>query len=128
MNIRGLLQRRFSCHHGLGEWFVRRVARKLRLSEDQRSQLSILRDIVVSKRRQMRGIHRDHQDEISALLTGIRLDRDKAAELLQVPLQAINDCGQAIIEAFGNFYDSLDGDQQVRLRRYFEQRRRCHAC
>lgn len=128
MSIRGLFQRRFSCHHGLGEWFVRRVARKLRLSEDQRSQLSILRDIVVSQRRQMRGIHRDRQEEMSALLTGTRLDRDKAVELLQIPMQAVNDCGHAIIEAFGNFYDSLEGDQQVRLRQYFEQRGCCHAC
>ena len=54
------------------------------------------------------------------------LDRNKANEIVSYHVDTINTRAPAIIDAIGNFYDSLDNEQRAELRELIEHKMEHH--
>jgi len=64
----------------------------------------------------------DEAADIQALIAGDKFDRSKAQQLLDQKLQAAQGNGPQILTAFGDFYDSLNPEQQKQVRERLERR------
>jgi len=106
-------------HHERGEGsraerMAEHAAHHLDLSDAQRGHLSELLELMQSSRESLRGD--DPVAELSALIANTRLDREAARAAAEKRVQSVQAGLPGLIEALGNFYDSLDADQQQALR------------
>ncbi len=100
---------------------IDKVSSKLDLNADQKAKLGVLADQMIASRKAFRG-DSDPRTEIQALIAGDRFDRSKAQQLLDQKLQAAQGNGPQILSAFGDFYDSLNPEQQKQVRERLERR------
>lgn len=100
---------------------IDKVSSKLDLNADQKAKLGVLADQMIASRKAFRG-NSDPRTEIQALIAGDRFDRSKAQQLLDQKLQAAQGNGPQILSAFGDFYDSLNPEQQKQVRERLERR------
>lgn len=121
-------------HHSGGDWSAERVAEargkviervssKLELNEAQKQKLGVLADEMIASRTAMRGPSTDPRAEMKALIAGDKFDRTRAQALLEQKTQVLQGQGPKVIAALGDFYDSLNPEQQKRVREKLEQRR-----
>ena len=99
-----------------------KVADKLDLSAPQRQKLSVLVDQLVVVRKSVRGESADPRSAFSALISGDTFDRAKAQGMLDEKTKALQADGPATITALADFYDSLDPQQQDKVRDKLEHR------
>ncbi len=100
---------------------IDKVSSKLDLNADQKAKLGVLADQMIASRKAFRG-DSDPRTEIQALIAGDGFDRSKAQQLLDQKLQAAQGNGPQILSAFGDFYDSLNPEQQKQVRERLERR------
>lgn len=100
---------------------IEKISSKLDLNADQKAKLGVLADEMIASRKAFRG-DSDPRTEIQALIAGDRFDRSKAQQLLDQKLQAAQGNGPQILSAFGDFYDSLNPEQQKQVRERLERR------
>ncbi len=99
-----------------------KVADKLDLSTAQRQKLTILVDQLLVVRQSVRGESADPRSTFAALISSDTFDRTKAQTLLDEKTRALQADGPATITALADFYDSLDPQQQARVREKLEPR------
>ena len=100
---------------------IEKVSSKLDLNTDQKAKLGVLADQMLASRTAFRG-NSDPRTDIQALIAGDKFDRSRAQQLLDQKLQAAQGNGPQILTAFGDFYDSLNPDQQKQMRERLERR------
>lgn len=100
---------------------IEKVSSKLDLNAEQKAKLGVLADQMMASRKAFRG-NSDPRTDIQALIAGDKFDRSKAQQLLDQKLQAAQGNGPQILSAFGDFYDSLNPDQQKQVRERLERR------
>lgn len=100
---------------------IEKVSSKLDLNTDQKAKLGVLADQMIASRKAFRG-NSDPRTDIQALIAGDKFDRSKAQQLLDQKLQAAQGNGPQILTAFGDFYDSLNPEQQKQVRERLERR------
>ena len=100
---------------------IEKVSSKLDLNADQQAKLGVLADQMIASRKAFRG-NSDPRTDIQALIAGDKFDRSKAQQLLDQKLQAAQGNGPQILSAFGDFYDSLNPEQQKQVRERLERR------
>ena len=100
---------------------IEKVSSKLDLNADQKAKLGVLADQMIASRKAFRG-NSDPRTDIQALIAGDKFDRSKAQQLLDQKLQAAQGNGPQILSAFGDFYDSLNPEQQKQVRERLERR------
>jgi protein CpxP len=108
----------------VAEWrgrTVERIGERLALDATQKAKLEALADQLQALHRDLRGPASPREDWL-ALMAGDRFDRAGAQRWLDGRLQAAHDHGPRVLEAFADFYDSLDATQQRRLRERLERR------
>lgn len=111
-------------HSLLKNWMRRRVARKLALSPQQTQQFISFQQRLDSERDSWQQQRRHTHAALGTLLEGNRLDRQRATTLLEEKCQAAQTHGSALVDAFGDFFDSLEPWQRQRLQEHW-QRRHC---
>lgn len=99
-----------------------KVADKLDLNTAQRQKLTVLVDQLLVVRAGVRGESGDPRSTFSTLISGDTFDRSKAQSLLDEKTRALQAEGPATIAALADFYDSLDAQQQARVREKLEPR------
>ena len=99
-----------------------KVAEKLDLSTPQRQKLTVLVDQLLVVRKGVRGESADPRSEFSTLISGDTFDRTKAQGMLDEKTRALQADGPATITALADFYDSLDPQQQAKVREKLEPR------
>ena len=107
------------------EWrakMVDRMASKLELNADQKAKLTVLADRMHAQRMAMRG-EGDPRSQVKSLVAGDKFDRAKAQALVQQKTEAVRVGSPEIIAALGDFYDSLNAEQQQKVRDFMERRR-----
>jgi len=104
------------------ERMVDRVADRLDLNPAQKAKLATLATILHQQRMALRGAA-DPRTQVQALVSGEKFDRAKAQALVGEKTSAINERSPEVIAAAGDFYDSLDPQQQARVREYLQHRR-----
>jgi Spy/CpxP family protein refolding chaperone len=93
-----------------------KVADKLDLTTPQRQKLTVLVDQLLVVKNSVRGDSADPRSEFSTLISGDTFDRAKAQGMLDDKTKALQADGPATITALADFYDSLDPQQQAKVR------------
>jgi Spy/CpxP family protein refolding chaperone len=101
---------------------IDKISGKLDLNAEQKAKLGVLADQMIASRKAFRG-DTDPRTDIQALIAGNQFDRSKAQQLLDQKLQAAQGNGPQMLGAFGDFYDSLNPEQQKQVRERLEKRR-----
>ena len=101
---------------------VNRISSKLDLNAEQKAKLHTLADQMIATRKAVRG-DTDPRADMQSLIAGSQFDRVKAQQMLDQKLQAAKDNGPQMLNAFGDFYDSLNPEQQKQVRERLEKRR-----
>jgi len=101
---------------------VEKISRKLELNADQKQKLGLLADEMIASRKVLRGDAADPRAELKALVAGDKFDRNQAQALLDQKMQVMQGKAPQMLSAFGNFYDSLNAEQQQEIRERMEKR------
>ncbi len=105
-----------------GERLQARVSAFLDLSESQQAALVHLLEQLRNRRRALRGLLSGH--EVARLVETDTFARDAAEQLLHAQIEALRTGVPALVQAFGDFFDALDFDQQQALRFMMRRLRR----
>jgi Spy/CpxP family protein refolding chaperone len=101
---------------------VEKISDKLELNAGQKAKLEVLADEMVASRKAMRGESGDFRNDLQALIAADKFDRTKAQQMLDQKTQALQGSGPKVLAAFGDFYDSLNPEQQKQVRERLERR------
>ena len=119
-----------ACHRGTpeerGERMVQKVAEELELTETQQARLSEVKDEFLDTRKTMRSNREQTKTDIQAMLKQATLDRSKANSIVNQHIETIHSRSPVIIDAIGNFYDSLDDAQRAELTEFIEDKMNSH--
>ena len=108
-----------------GELLMHGLAGRLDLSGEQQALLSALLTQVQHQRSGLKASL--FGSELQALIASENFDRTAAQQMFDARLDTLRAAGPALVEALGDFFDSLDFEQQQALR--FQMRvRRARAC
>lgn len=102
---------------------VERISSKLDLNAEQKTKLGVLADELIASRKVVRGGSTDPRADVLGLISGEKFDRSAAQQMLDRKLEAVQGQSPRLITAFGDFYDSLNPEQQKQVRERIEQRR-----
>lgn len=94
---------------------VERVASRMDLDAAQKAHLAVLGDRLLEQRASLLAAS-DPRAAVQGLVAGASFDRAGAEALLIAKTDALRQGAPAIINAFGDFYDSLRPEQQQQLR------------
>ena len=97
-----------------------KVANKLDLTLPQREKLTVLVDQLVVLKDGVKGESKDPRSELLTLVGGNTFDRSKAQAMLDEKTRAMQADGAPAIIALADFYDSLDPQQQQKVREKLE--------
>lgn len=101
---------------------VEKISSKLELNAGQKAKLGVLADEMIASRKVMRGESGDFRNDLQALIAADKFDRSKAQQMLDQKTQALQGSGPKVLAAFGDFYDSLNPEQQKQVRERLERR------
>ena len=102
---------------------VERISSKLDLNEAQKLKLNVLADKMEAQRTAFVGTTADPRTEVQALVAGAKFDRARAQTLLDEKTRALQANSPEVISALADFYDSLNTDQQQKVREMMQRRK-----
>ena len=102
---------------------VDRVSSKLDLNEAQKTKLNALADQLEAQRAAFIGKTADPRAEVQAIVAGDKFDRARAQSLLEDKTRAVQAHSPAVVNAMADFYDSLNPDQQQKVRELMQRRK-----
>ena len=102
---------------------VDRVSSKLDLNEVQKTKLNALADQLEAQRAAFVGKTADPRAEVQAIVAGDKFDRVRAQSLLEDKTRAVQAHSPAVVNAMADFYDSLNPDQQQKVRELMQRRK-----
>ena len=101
---------------------IDKISGKLDLNADQKAKLGALADQMIASRKAFRGESADPRADLKTLIAGDKFDRSKAQTLLDQKTQVMQGNGPKMLAAFGDFFDSLNPEQQKQVREKLERR------
>lgn len=107
----------------LREKLMDRVARKLDLNAEQKVRLGVLADRLQEQRAALMPPGTDPRAEARALVAGDKFDRARAQAFVNQKTEAIQGKSGPVVAALGDFYDSLNAQQQAQVREFMQGRR-----
>jgi protein CpxP len=106
------------------ERLIDKATRELSLDDAQRARLVALADAIRAQRAALLATSGgDTRAELHALIAGAQFDRAKAQSILDAKSAAVRDQAPLVITALGDFYDSLNVEQQRKLRDFLARHR-----
>ena len=115
-----------ACNRGTpeerGDRIVQKVSEELELTETQQTRLTEVKNEFIELRKTMRSNREQTKTDLQAMLKQPTLDRTKANSIVNQHIETIHSRSPVIIDAIGNFYDSLDDTQRAELREFIEDK------
>lgn len=102
---------------------VERVSSKLDLNEAQKLKLNVLADTMEAQRAAFVGKTPDARAEMQAIVAGDKFDRARAQTLLDEKTRVVQVTSPEVVSALADFYDSLNADQQQKVREMMQRRK-----
>ncbi len=102
---------------------VDRVSSKLDLNDAQKLKLNALADKMEAQRTAFVGKAADPRAEMEAIVSGDKFDRVRAQSLLEEKTRAVQANSPEVITALADFYDSLNAEQQQKVRELMQRRK-----
>ena len=112
---------RFYSAENRAEWIVSKVSDELNLDETQIAKLNVLKKELMTTRQKMHTEHQSTHAELLAMLDNPQLDRQKALSIIENKTQMLNQYAPNVVNAFGDFYDSLSEEQHKELREHITE-------
>lgn len=105
------------------ERVVERMSSRLDLDAAQRAKLDVLAGKLQVQRQAMReaGGGGEPRAQVKSLFAGERLDRQRAAQLIDEKTAAVRAGSAELIGAAGDFFDSLNPAQQQKVREFMDR-------
>jgi protein CpxP len=103
---------------------IDRVAGKLDLNAEQKARLAVLADRLQEQRAALVPQGADPRAELRSFVAGEKFDRAKAQAFVSRKTEAIQSGSPQVLAALADFYDSLNPQQQAKVREYMERGRR----
>ena len=101
---------------------IEKITGKLELNAEQKQKLGVLADEMMASRKSFRGEATDPRADLKVLIAGDKFDRTKAQALLDQKMQVMQGSGPKVLSALGDFYDSLNPEQQKEVREKLNKR------
>ena len=111
-----------------GAWIVERIGKRLNLNEQQQQKLAAVQTQFVSLRASLRQFRDENRSSFGAMLNAGQFDRGQAARLFEAPLAGMNERVDPVVNTVGDFYDSLDSDQKLRVSDWWNKRHGLRHC
>ena len=105
------------------EYAVEKISSKLELNDAQTIQLVKLKNEIMNVRQSMQSDRNSMFTEIDELPSQSTLDQPRVLQLLQSKIDTVNNKAPQIITAFAEFYDSLNPEQQLKIREKIQDHR-----
>ena len=106
------------------EKMIDRVASRLDLNAEQKGKLGVLADRLQEQRAALLPPGADPRAEVRSLVAGDKFDRAKAQVFVSQKTEAVQSKSPQVVAALGDFYDSLNAQQQAKVREYMQGGRR----
>ena len=103
---------------------IDRVNSELALTDAQRQKLVLLSERVRDQRKALIGTTADPRAQLQSLISAAQFDRARAQAIIDEKANAIRAKSPDVIAATADFFDSLDPQQQQKLRDHLQQRHR----
>lgn len=116
---------RYCYHHEpeqRAEWMLEKISEKLELSDAQKKKLIVLKNELIETLGKVRQSRESARENILTLLQQETMDREKALIMINERTNTIDKHAPQIVEAIGNFYDSLTPKQREELREHVAKR------
>ena len=104
------------------DFAVSYIADHLELDATQEQALDVLKDQVMAKRATMKSQMSEGRAEIRELISAETFDQARALELLNAKTSTLNAEAPEVINALGNFLDSLNAEQKAEVLEFMEKR------
>jgi len=102
---------------------MERIGSKLDLNEAQKQKLATLADKLQAQRAAFVGQAGDPRAEVQALVVDGGHHRARAQALIDEKLRAVQTGSPEVLTAMADFYDSLNPEQQQKVRDFMQRRR-----
>lgn len=102
---------------------VDRISSKLDLNDAQKQKLNVLADRMDVQRAAFLGKTTEPRAEMQAVVAGDKFDRVRAQSLVEDKMRAVQANSPEVINALADFYDSLNPDQQQKVRELMQRRK-----
>jgi len=104
-----------------GEWLVEKVTDELELNESQKTKLEAVRQEILTVRKEMHADRQSTREEVLAMLDQPQLDRQKVLSMVEQKTGSINQHAPKVVNAVGEFYDSLSEEQRSEIREHIAE-------
>jgi Spy/CpxP family protein refolding chaperone len=108
------------------EHIVERLTEELELNPSQHQQLVALKETLLATRQAIQGSRGDLRGEMRQLLAAPSLDRGAAVALITSRVETVQQHAPGVVNAVGDFHDSLSPEQRAELRERIEERHAFH--
>lgn len=120
--------------HHRGQWneadltkmrthILERADKELKLDVAQKQRLATLADKLQEQRTALMAGSADPRAAVQSLVSGTRFDREKAQALVESKTTAVRSKSPEVISAAADFYDSLNPEQQQKVRDFMNKKR-----
>lgn len=106
------------------ERVLERAGKELQLDDAQKQRLGVVFDRLREQRNALVGSGVPPRAELRALIDGTRFDSARAQALVDSKTDALRSGSPQTIAALAAFYDSLNSEQQQKLREFLDKRGR----
>ena len=105
-----------------GEMVVEKITQELVLNETQQSNLSAIKTELLELRKSMKDQRDQTKTDIQAMLEQPTLDRNQLNAIVNQYVNTVQSRSPVIIDAIGNFYDSLDDTQRAEVKAFIDDK------
>ena len=120
--------------HHRGQWneadltkmrthILERADKELKLDQSQKQRLATLADKLQEQRTALMAGSADPRAAVQSLVSSTRFDREKAQALVESKTTAVRSKSPEVISAAADFYDSLNPEQQQKVRDFMKKKR-----
>ena len=111
---------------GVGAWVVQKVTSELELDQVQQARLEAVKDEFLDMRTDMRSDREQTRADVLTMFEQSTFDRDKANAIVAQYVDKVNTRSPQIIDAIGDFYDSLNDEQRTELNGFIRHKMEHH--
>jgi len=111
------------------EYFSEKITKKLELTTQQNEKLQVLKGQLLALAKKMRQAKQQNHEALLGVIANEHFDREAANKMLTEKSREISIQGPPIIAGVADFYDSLDSNQQQKIRSEFAEhsKKSCHG-
>ncbi len=118
---------RFKTPEGRADHIVKKITKKLELNETQVAKLDVLKNEILTVRKEMKGKKENTHKSLREILGQPKLDQTRVMSIFNGHVKDINKQAPRVVAALGGFWDSLTPEQQTKIREKMEKHMSRHG-